>query len=76
MDWLFDGIGDWLKQLFIDAIMASLTGMFDDVNAQVQDIAVQVGTTPEGWNPQSSLLPHCWRCMFHQAVLQQMCLYG
>jgi len=50
MDWLFDGIGDWLKQLFIDAIMASFTGMFDDVNTQVADIAVQVGTTPEGWN--------------------------
>lgn len=50
MDWLFDGIGDWLKQLFIDAIMASFTQMFDQVNTQVADIAVQVGTTPEGWN--------------------------
>ena len=50
MDWLFGGIGDWLKQLFIDAIMASFAGMFDDVNSQVADIAVQVGTTPEGWN--------------------------
>lgn len=50
MDWLFDGIGDWLKQLFIDAIMASFTEMFSDVNAQVGDIATQVGTTPEGWN--------------------------
>jgi len=50
MDWLFDGIGDWLKQLFIDAIMASFDKMFDKVNTQVTDIAVQVGTTPEGWN--------------------------
>lgn len=50
MDWLFDGISDWLKQLFIDAIMASFTTMFDEVNTQVADIAVQVGTTPEGWN--------------------------
>jgi hypothetical protein len=50
MDWLFDGISDWLKQLFIDAIMASFTEMFDQVNTQVADIAVQVGTTPEGWN--------------------------
>lgn len=50
MDWLFDGIGDWIKQLFIDGIMASFTGIFDGVNTQVQDIAVQVGTTPEGWN--------------------------
>ncbi|WP_303860711.1 VirB6/TrbL-like conjugal transfer protein, CD1112 family [Alkalibaculum bacchi] len=50
MDWLFDGIGDWLKQLFIDAIMASFAEMFSDVNAQVGNIATQVGTTPEGWN--------------------------
>lgn len=50
MDWLFGGIGDWLKQLFIDAIMASFTGMFEQVNTQVADIAVQVGQTPEGWN--------------------------
>jgi hypothetical protein len=50
MGWLFDGITDWIKQLFIDAIMASFTTMFGEVNNQVQDIAVQVGTTPEGWN--------------------------
>ena len=50
MSWLFDGIIDWLKQFFIDAIMASFTGIFDSVNQQVVDIAAQVGTTPEGWN--------------------------
>ena len=50
MSWLFDGITDWLKQFFIDAIMSSFTGMFDSVNQQVGDIAAQVGATPEGWN--------------------------
>ena len=50
MSWLVDGISDWLKQLFIDAIMASFSTMFGEVNNQVQDIAVQVGTTPAGWN--------------------------
>jgi len=50
MGWLIDSITDWLKQLFIDAIMASFTSMFAEVNHQVQDIAVQVGTTPAGWN--------------------------
>jgi hypothetical protein len=50
MDWLFEGISDWLKQSLIDAIMASFNGIFDEVNRQVGDIAVQVGTTPEGWN--------------------------
>jgi hypothetical protein len=50
MGWLVDSIGDWIKQLFIDAIMASFTSMFAEVNNQVQDIAVQVGQTPAGWN--------------------------
>ena len=50
MGWLIDSITDWIKQLFIDAIMASFTSMFAEVNNQVQDIAVQVGTTPAGWN--------------------------
>ena len=50
MGWLVDSITDWIKQLFIDAIMASFTSMFTEVNSQVQDIAVQVGTTPAGWN--------------------------
>jgi hypothetical protein len=50
MGWLIDSITDWIKQLFIDAIMASFTTMFAEVNHQVQDIAVQVGQTPAGWN--------------------------
>jgi len=50
MSWLFNGIGDWLKQLFIDAIMSSFQSAFNDVNAQVQSVAAQVGQTPEGWN--------------------------
>ena len=50
MGWLFDGIADWLKELLIDAVMASFTSMFGMVNDQVTDIAVQVGQTPQGWN--------------------------
>jgi len=50
MGWLVDSIANWIKQLFIDAIMASFTSMFAEVNNQVQDIAVQVGQTPAGWN--------------------------
>jgi hypothetical protein len=50
MGWLTDGITDWLKQLFIDAIMAGFSTMFGEVNYQVQDIARQVGATPESWN--------------------------
>jgi hypothetical protein len=51
VDWLLGGLFDWIKEMLIDAIMDSFTSMFESVNAQVTDIAVQVGKTPGGWNP-------------------------
>jgi hypothetical protein len=50
MGWLEDILEGLFKDTVIDAIMASFEGIFDDVNAQVNDIAVQVGQTPENWN--------------------------
>ena len=50
MDWLFDGITDWIRQFLIEGIMASFAQIFGYVNDQVADIATQVGQTPEGWN--------------------------
>ncbi len=50
MGFLSDWLTDWLKELLIDGIMGSLEGLFDSVNAQVGEIAVQVGTTPAAWN--------------------------
>ena len=50
MDFLTDWLTDWLKELLIDGIMGNLSGLFDTVNAQVGEIAVQVGTTPAAWN--------------------------
>lgn len=50
MGFLTDWITDWLKGLLIDGIMGNLSGMFDTVNTRVGEIAVQVGTTPAGWN--------------------------
>jgi len=50
MDWLFGGITDWIRQFLIDGIMANFERIFDSVNEQVADIAVQVGQTPAGWN--------------------------
>lgn len=47
---LTDWITDWLKELLIDGIMGNLGGLFDNVNAQVGEIAVQVGTTPAAWH--------------------------
>ena len=50
MDWLFDGVSDWIRSSLIEAIMSTFTGIFDSVNNQVADVAVQVGTTPTDWN--------------------------
>ncbi|MDE7218604.1 MAG: hypothetical protein K2O45_03140 [Oscillospiraceae bacterium] len=50
MDFLTDWLTDWLKELLIGGIMGNLEGLFDTVNAQVGEIAAQVGTTPAAWN--------------------------
>ena len=48
--WIFSSLGDWIKGLFVDGIIYNFTGMFNDMNARVGDIASQVGQTPAGWN--------------------------
>ena len=50
MDFLWDSITEWLKELLVSGIMSNLSGMFDSVNEQVADISVQIGQTPQGWN--------------------------
>ena len=43
MDFLTDWLTGWLKDLLIDGIMGNLSGLFDNVNASVGDVAAQVG---------------------------------
>ena len=50
MDFLFSFLTDWIKQELIDAILASFNGIFNSVNNQIGEIAVNVGQTPEAWN--------------------------
>ena len=50
MDKVLDSIAEWLKEILVGGIINNLSGMFDSVNSQVGDIAVQVGATPQGWN--------------------------
>lgn len=50
MDFLLDGIKEWLKELLVSGIIGNLSGLFDGVNEKVGDIAAQVGTSPQGWN--------------------------
>ena len=47
---ILESITDWIKEILIGAIEASLTGMFGDVNEKVGTIASQVGQTPQAWN--------------------------
>jgi len=51
MGFLTDWITEWLKGLLIDGIMGNLGGLFDNVNAQVGEIAGTVGMTPGAFNP-------------------------
>ena len=50
MDFLWDAITGWLKDILVSGIMSNLSGMFDSVNEKVGDIATQVGMTPQAWN--------------------------
>lgn len=51
MDGILEQITNWLKEMLVGGIMDNLSGMFDSVNQQVGDIAVQVGTTPANFSP-------------------------
>lgn len=50
MGMIMDSITEWLKEILVGGIISNLSGMFDSVNQQVGDIAVQVGATPQAWN--------------------------
>lgn len=50
MDFLWDAITGWLKDILVSGIMSNLSGMFDSVNEKVGDITTQVGMTPQAWN--------------------------
>ena len=51
MDSILEQITDWLREMLVSGIMENLSGMFDSVNQQVGDIAVQVGMTPANFSP-------------------------
>ena len=50
MNFLWDKVTEWLKELLIGSVMSNLTGLFDNVNRQVAGIADNVGATPQAWN--------------------------
>lgn len=50
MDFLWNKITEWLKEMLVGGVMSNLTGLFDSINEQVAEIAGTVGATPQGWN--------------------------
>ena len=50
MNFLWNKITEWLKDMLISGIMGNLEGLFDGVNEKVAEITGTVGTTPQAWN--------------------------
>lgn len=50
MDMIKEAIVEWLREILASGIVSNLSGMFDNVNQKVGEIAGQVGTTPQAWN--------------------------
>ena len=51
MQSIIDSIVEWLKELLVTGIMGNLTNTFDSVNAQVGQIATEVGMTLSTFSP-------------------------
>lgn len=50
MDFIWESISEWLKEILVGGIVSNLTGMFDSTNEQIGNIVGQVGLTPQAWN--------------------------
>ena len=50
MDFIWQSITDWLKEILVAGVISNLTNMFDSTNTQVRGIVGQVGLTPQAWN--------------------------
>lgn len=48
MDFLWDAITEWLKELLVGGITSNLSGMFDSVNEKVAEISGPGGYDPPG----------------------------
>ena len=50
MDMIMESIVKWFREILAGGIISNLSGMFDNVNAQVSEISTQIGMTPQSWN--------------------------
>lgn len=50
MNAIKEALEEWLRDILTSGITSNLTGLFDQVNTKVGEIATTVGKTPQGWN--------------------------
>ena len=50
MNFIWDKITEWLKELLVSGVVGNLSGLFDSINSQVADVAGTVGASPQTWN--------------------------
>ena len=50
MNFVWDKITEWLKEMLVSGIISNLSGLFDSINTRVADVAETVGKTPQAWN--------------------------
>lgn len=50
IDFLWNEISEWLKELLVSGILSNLSGMFDATNEKIAEISGEVGLTPLAWN--------------------------
>jgi len=51
LDYVFQQIEQWLKDMMVPAVMEKINTIFDSINAEVGSIASEVGTTPNDFSP-------------------------
>jgi len=51
MSWILQALFEYLRQGLIVAVLGRFENMYDSINQQIGDVAIQVGRTPAEWNP-------------------------
>ena len=49
MNFIWDKITEWLKELLVGGVVSNLSGLFDSINSQVADVAGTVGASPQAY---------------------------
>ncbi|MDL2238492.1 hypothetical protein LJC56_11835, partial [Christensenellaceae bacterium OttesenSCG-928-K19] len=47
---VLEWIAEWFKGVLVDGVMWNMETLFSDVNSQVGEVSVLVGTSPAAWN--------------------------